>query len=95
MEELSIENLPELEKELNDENDSFSNVKPVKYLSIKQLTEFIKHISTAVGIIDDNVNRERCAKLTEQLRVLWLLVKNSIARGKKMHVPLCPSLQES
>jgi hypothetical protein len=53
-EELSNENLLELKNELNDEEGESSDVKSVKHLSTKQLTEFCKHINSATGITDNN-----------------------------------------
>jgi hypothetical protein len=62
MEELSNENLMELEKELND-GDKSSDVNPLKPLSTKQLTEFFKHFNTGIGITYDNdAKRERSIK---------------------------------
>jgi hypothetical protein len=64
MEELSSEDLLELENELSNEDDESSDVVPVKHLTTKQLVEFFKHIDIAIGIMDDNdANRERSAKV--------------------------------
>jgi hypothetical protein len=60
--EVNCENLLELEKEMNDEDDESSDVKPVKHISTEQLTHFFKHISTAIAIIDDAI-RERSSKV--------------------------------
>jgi glutamate synthase domain-containing protein 3 len=49
MEELSSEDLLELEKELSDEDDESSDVMPVKHLTTKQLVEFFEHIDVAIG----------------------------------------------
>jgi hypothetical protein len=80
MEELSNEDLLELEKEQSDENDESSDVVPVKHLTTKQLVELFKHTDIGISIIDDNdANTEReVPKLPEVLRVLWLVTKNSI-----------------
>lgn len=65
MEGLINEDLLKLEKELDDDDDESSDVKPVKRLSTRHLTEFFRHINTAFGITDDNdANRERSAEVT-------------------------------
>jgi hypothetical protein len=42
-------------------------VEPVKHHSTNQLTELLKYINTVTGIIDDNDNRERSAKVTKAI----------------------------
>jgi hypothetical protein len=85
MEELSSENLMELEKELNNSDES-SDVNPVKHLSTKQLTELFKHFGTVIAITYENDgDGEKYQELPEQLRMLWHVTQNSIARGRKLH----------
>lgn len=63
------EDLLELEKELD--NYESSDVKPIKCLSTRHLTEFFKHINTASDITDDNdANRERSAEVTRRRSVV-------------------------
>jgi hypothetical protein len=67
--ELSSEDLLELEKEVSD-GDEFTDVVPVKnHLTTKLLVEFFKHIDIAIGIIDENdANRERSAKVARGIK---------------------------
>jgi hypothetical protein len=68
-EELTNEDLLELEKDLNEKGDESSVVEPVKLLLTKQIAEFFKHIDTAISIIDENdPNRERSAKVARDIQ---------------------------
>jgi hypothetical protein len=68
-EELTNEDLLELEKDLNEKGDESSVVERVKLLSTKQTAEFFKHIHTAISIIDENdPNRERSAKVARDIQ---------------------------
>lgn len=51
-------NILELKKEVNDEDEESSIVKPVKYLWTKQITTFFNHTDTAVSNIDDYYETE-------------------------------------
>jgi hypothetical protein len=49
--------------------DQSSVVEPVKLLSTKQTAEFIKHIDTAISIIDENdPNKERSAEVARDIQ---------------------------
>jgi hypothetical protein len=94
-EELSNENLLELEKELNAEDDESSDVVPVKHPTTKQLVEFLSTLTLPLASQVTMMPTEReVPMLPGELRVLWFVTKNSIERGRKPHVS-SPSITSS
>jgi hypothetical protein len=78
-EELTSEDLLELENYLNEKGDESSVVEPVKLLSTKQIAEFFKHTGTAISNIDENdPNRERSSKVARD-------IQSSLACYKELH----------
>jgi hypothetical protein len=88
--EINCENLLELERELNNEDDESSDVKPVKHISTEQLTAFFKHINTAIGIVDDGAIRERSWK---DIRVIESAVSYYEVCSKRQKAALHLSLR--
>jgi hypothetical protein len=43
-------------------------------------------MNVAIGIIGDSDANREVPKLPEVLRVLWLVAKNSVGRGRNLHV---------
>jgi hypothetical protein len=87
---LCSENPQELEKELNDEDDASSDVKPVTCLSTEQPTEFLKHIDTAFGITGNNDGiRDRSAKVTTAVVSTVAFCKELYSGRQKAACQLC------
>jgi hypothetical protein len=83
-EELTNDDLLELEKDLNEKGDESFVVKPVQLLLTKQTAEFFKHTDTAISIIDENdPNRERSVKVARDIQSALACYKELYRERKK------------
>jgi hypothetical protein len=84
-EELTNEDLLELEKDLNEKGDESSVVEPVKLLSTKQTAEFLSTLTLPlVSLMRMILTGREARKLLEIFKALWLVTNNSTGREKML-----------